>query len=377
MNHQAVSLGQKFGLFSENWTPKVVAEMNDYQFKIVRLQGEFVWHSHKETDEAFFVLEGELRIDFRDGAVQLGPGDLFVVPKGLEHKPSCEKEAKALLLEPYRDLPVLGGWFGKDSTGNLEKIMQARPDVLISMGDPLGTAQAERVQGQTHIPVFVIKGGLENLPAAYQKAGELLGNAPRAALLAAECRQTLDDITQKISSIPLKKRRRYYYAEGPKGQETEPAGSSHAESMNFAGGMNVAAGVEEQKGYGHSPVSMEQVLRWNPEVVITGYDRLSSPGEFYTDVWIDPRWKNVAAVRNREVYETPQYPFCWIDRPPSVNRIIGIKWLANMFYPELFQYDMRNETRHFYEKFYHIKVTDEQLDEILATAVRKPAGKSK
>jgi iron complex transport system substrate-binding protein len=284
---------------------------------------------------------------------------------------------KALLLEPYRDLPVLGGWFGKDSTGNLEKIMQARPDVLISMGDPLGTAQAERVQGQTHIPVFVIKGGLENLPAAYQKAGELLGNAPRAALLAAECRQTLDDITQKISSIPLKKRRRYYYAEGPKGQETEPAGSSHAESMNFAGGMNVAAGVEEQKGYGHSPVSMEQVLRWNPEVVITGYDHLSSPGEFYTDVWIDPRWKNVAAVRNREVYETPQYPFCWIDRPPSVNRIIGIKWLANMFYPELFQYDMRNETRHFYEKFYHIKVTEAQLDEILATAVRKPAGKSK
>lgn len=284
---------------------------------------------------------------------------------------------KALLMQPYRDLPVLGGWFGKDNTGNIETIMQAHPDVMISMGDPLGTAQAERVQSQTHIPVFVIKGGFENFPAAYEKAGELLGSAPRAALLAAETRRTLDEIKQKVSAIPPEKRRRYYYAEGVKGQETEPAGSAHAESMNFAGGLNVAAGVAEQKGYGHSPVSMEQVLRWNPEVVITGYDHQSSPGEFYTKVWNDPRWKTVAAVRNREVYETPQYPFCWIDRPPSVNRIIGIKWLANMFYPELFQYDMRGETRRFYEMFYQVKLTEAQLDEILSTAVRKPAGKTK
>lgn len=284
---------------------------------------------------------------------------------------------KALLLEPYRNLPVLGGWFGKDTTGNLEKIMQSRPDVLISMGDPLGTAQAERVQAQTHIPVFVIKGGLENFPAAYEKAGELLGSAPRAAMLAAECRRAVDEIQQKVNRIPPEKRRRYYYAEGPKGQETEPGGSMHVESMDFAGGINVAAGVQQQQGYGHSPVSMEQVLRWNPEVVITGYDHISSPGEFYTKVWSDPRWKNVAAIRNREVYETPQYPFCWIDRPPSVNRIIGIKWLARTFYPELFPYDMREETRHFYETFYHLKVTEAQLDEILAAAVRKPAGVTK
>jgi len=284
---------------------------------------------------------------------------------------------KALLLEPYRNLPVLGGWFGKDNTGNIETIMQARPDVLISMGDPLGTAQAERVQAQTHIPVFVFKGGLENFPAVYEKAGELLGSAPRAAMLAAECRRTLDEIKQKVSNIPPEKRRRYYYAEGPKGQETEPAGSAHVESMNFAGGLNVAAGVTEQKGYGHSPVSMEQVLRWNPEVVISGYDHVSSPGEFYTKVWSDPRWKSVAAVRTRDVYETPQYPFCWIDRPPSVNRIIGIKWLAKMFYPDLFPYDMRAEAQHFYETFYQVKLTDAQLDEILATAVRKPAGRTK
>ena len=95
-----MNLQQKFDLFSEQWTPKVVAEMNDYQFKLVRLQGEFVWHSHGDSDETFLVIEGELRIDFRDGTVTLGPGELFVVPRGVEHKPSCEQEAKVLLIEP-------------------------------------------------------------------------------------------------------------------------------------------------------------------------------------------------------------------------------------------------------------------------------------
>jgi iron complex transport system substrate-binding protein len=294
---------------------------------------------------------------------------------GWNYPPGAEE--KALLLEQYRNLPMLGGWFGKDTTGNLETIMQSHPDVMISMGDPLGVAQAERVQAQTHIPVFVIKGGFDNFPAAYEKAGELLGSESRAAMLAEECRKAVNEIRQKVSAIPLEKRRRYYYAEGPKGQETEPGSSMHAESMNFAGGINVAAEVAEQQGYGHSPVSMEQILRWNPEVVLTGYDHISSPGEFYSKVWHDSRWKHIAAVRNGEVYETPQYPFCWIDRPPSVNRIIGIKWLANIFYPELFHYDMREETRHFYETFYHVKVTEGQLDEILATAVRKPAEKTR
>jgi len=284
---------------------------------------------------------------------------------------------RALLLGPYRNLPVLGGWFGKDNTGNLEKIMQAHPDVLISMGDPLGTAQAERVQGQTHIPVIILDGRLEHLPDTYMKAGELFGSAPRAAQLASECRRTLEEIRQKISSIPQNKRRRYYYAEGPKGLETEPGGSMHSEALNFAGGINVASGVEVQQGYGHSAVSLEQVLRWNPEIVISGYDHSSTPGEFYKTVWTDFAWKIVTAVRNRDVYETPQYPFNWIDRPPSVNRIIGIKWLAHLFYPSLFPYDMRNETRKFYKLFYQLDLSDSQLDQLLSTALRRSANKTK
>lgn len=100
MNYQAINFSQKLGLFTEHWTPKVIAEMNGYQFKIVKLQGDFIWHNHKDTDEAFIVLEGNLRIDFRDGAVQIAAGEMFVVPKGVEHKPYAEHEVKLLIIEP-------------------------------------------------------------------------------------------------------------------------------------------------------------------------------------------------------------------------------------------------------------------------------------
>ena len=100
MTYKAVNLAEKFGLFAEQWQPKVIAEMNDYQFKIVKLEGDFVWHDHPDTDETFIVLDGEVRIDFRDGAVTLGPGEMFVVPKGVEHKPYAATEARVLLIEP-------------------------------------------------------------------------------------------------------------------------------------------------------------------------------------------------------------------------------------------------------------------------------------
>ncbi len=278
---------------------------------------------------------------------------------------------RAMLLEQYRDLPVLGGWFGKDNVGNLETIIKAQPDVLISMGDPLAQTSALRVQEQIRIPVYILDGTLEHLPEAYLKAGELLGTEARAALLANECRKTLREIGEKVSAIPPAKRRRYYYAEGLKGLETEPAGSAHSEALNFAGGINVAA-TTEQKGYGHSPVSFEQVLQWNPDIIITGYDHSSSPGQFYRSVESDERWSHLDAVRKHEIFESPQYLYSWIDRPPSANRIIGLKWLANLFYPDVFRYDMRSETRKFYAAFYHIQLSDAQLDQLLAPATRKP-----
>jgi mannose-6-phosphate isomerase-like protein (cupin superfamily) len=111
MSYTAVSFRQKLGLFTEQWAPKVVAEMNNYQFKLVRLEGDFIWHDHQDTDEAFIVIEGDLRIDFRDGAVHLAAGEMFVVPKGVEHKPYAENEVKLLLIEPrgVRNTGTQGG----------------------------------------------------------------------------------------------------------------------------------------------------------------------------------------------------------------------------------------------------------------------------
>src|SRR5215472_4506755 len=100
MGYEAINFGKKFKLLDEQWKPKVIAEMNDYQFKIVRLEGDFIWHDHKNTDETFIVLEGVLRSDFRDGAVHVSGGEMFVVPKGVEHKPYAEREVKLLLIEP-------------------------------------------------------------------------------------------------------------------------------------------------------------------------------------------------------------------------------------------------------------------------------------
>ena len=95
-----VSIGEKMMLLQEQWSPRVIAEMNDYQFKVVKLEGDFVWHDHPETDETFLVIDGELRIDFRDGSVKVGPGELYIVPKGVEHKPYAAKEVKLMLIEP-------------------------------------------------------------------------------------------------------------------------------------------------------------------------------------------------------------------------------------------------------------------------------------
>jgi len=100
MNHSAINFEEKLAKFSEYWSPKIIARMNDYHFKLVKLQGDFVWHAHADTDEVFIILDGEMSIEFRDGKVDLQAGEMFVVPKGAEHKPFAEKECKIMVIEP-------------------------------------------------------------------------------------------------------------------------------------------------------------------------------------------------------------------------------------------------------------------------------------
>ena len=121
MKDQPINIKEKLSKFAEQWSPKVIAEMNDYQFKLVKIQGDFVWHDHKETDEVFIVIEGEMSIEFRDGEVKLSKGEMFVVPKGVEHKPHAENECQIMLVEPK----------GVVNTGEAEGELTAENDVWI------------------------------------------------------------------------------------------------------------------------------------------------------------------------------------------------------------------------------------------------------
>jgi mannose-6-phosphate isomerase-like protein (cupin superfamily) len=118
---EPVKLSEKFGKFSDHWAPKVIAEMNDYQFKLVKVEGEFVWHAHDDTDETFIVLDGELTIEFRDKSVTLRKGEMIVVPKGVEHKPSAQNECRIMIIEPK----------GVTNTGNAGGGLTADNDVWI------------------------------------------------------------------------------------------------------------------------------------------------------------------------------------------------------------------------------------------------------
>jgi len=118
---EKINLKDKLAKFSEHWTPKIIAEMNDYQFKLVKIKGEFVWHNHSDTDEVFIVIEGSMKIEFKDGVIELNEGEMYVVPKGVEHKPFAEHECKVLLVEPR----------GVVNTGDAKGDLTADNDVWI------------------------------------------------------------------------------------------------------------------------------------------------------------------------------------------------------------------------------------------------------
>jgi iron complex transport system substrate-binding protein len=162
-------------------------------------------------------------------------------------------------------------------------------------------------------------------------------------------------ITQRVGSIPPDRRPRVYYARGPRGLETGLGGSINVETIEFVA-QNVAGGTRG----GLANVSIEQVLLWNPDVIIT-IDQ-----DFAANVSSDPAWAPVAAVRAHRVHLSPKLPFGWVDFPPAVNRLIGLWWLAKILYPDLFPEDLRARTQEFYARFYHVTPSEAQIDRVLA-----------
>lgn len=265
-------------------------------------------------------------------------------------------EECAFLLPDICTRPEVGRLTGRGNTANLEAVLALKPDLILDVGStaPTFVSLAARVQDQTKIPYALLDGRLDAAAATYRLLGALTHRD--AEPLAAYAEQTLVTVHARVNRIPENERPRVYYARGPRGLETGLGGSINVETLEFLGARNVAA---EQKG-GLAVVSIEQVLAWNPQIIIT-IDR-----DFAANVGSDPQWATVKAVRRGRVHLSPKLPFGWVDFPPSVNRLIGLWWLAKILYPEHFPEDLRELTRDFYAKFYHVTPSDADIDRVLA-----------
>ena len=254
--------------------------------------------------------------------------------------------------------PAIGRITGRGNTANLEIVLALKPDLILDVGStaPTFVSLATRVQEQTGIPYALLDGRFDAIATTYRKLGELVHRTPQAEAHARYAEETMTTIRSRIETVPQNRRPRVYYARGPRGLETGLGGSINVETIEFLGAQNVAA---ERKG-GLANVSVEQVLLWNPDVIVT-IDR-----DFAANVRNDPVWTSVAAIRSGRVYLSPKMPFGWVDFPPSVNRLMGLWWLAKILYPEQFPEDIRALTRDFYTRFYHVTPSDAQIDHVLA-----------
>jgi len=254
--------------------------------------------------------------------------------------------------------PEVGRLTGRGNTANLEVVLALKPDLILDVGATSGTfvSLASRVQEQTGIAYALLDGRFEAVAATYRKLGELTHRQAAAEELARYVDETMATIKSRVDKIPDSGRPRVYYARGPRGLETGLGGSINVETIEFLGARNVAA----ERGGGLANVSIEQVLLWDPEVIIT-IDR-----DFASSVRTDPVWAQVAAVRTGQVHLSPKMPFGWVDFPPSVNRLIGLWWLAKILYPGKFPEDLHALTRDFYTRFYHVTPSDVQIEYVLA-----------
>ena len=264
----------------------------------------------------------------------------------------------------YQNYSVVGGWFGTNN-GNYEEFIAQKPDLIIESstdGDnDLSTVQ-ERQDKFGDIPVLAVteSSDFNQMDESILFIGDILSSQPKAQELVDFNDKYVNEINSKSSKLSDKDKKTVYYAEGDEGLKTNPSSSSHTELIKIVGGKNVADSLAGQDTNMGMEVSIEQVIKWNPDVIIT-----TSP-EFYNSVYNDSNWASIKAVKNHQVFLSPQSPFKWFDRPTGSNRIIGLPWTAKVIYPEQYKdIDMVQTTKEFYSKFYHVELSDDEARKIL------------
>ncbi len=260
-------------------------------------------------------------------------------------------------------LPELGRLTGRGNTANVEVVMAAKPDLIVDIGStsPTYTSLAERMQQATGIPYLLFDGKLRDTPRLLRELGRVIGASARAELLARDIETTLTTIETRVAKIPHERRPRVFYARGANGLATAPRGSLQAEVFDLAGARNVA---EPPPGFAANlfTVSIEQVLQWQPDVIVT-----IDPA-FASAVRTRAEWQGVPAVRNGRVYVAPELPFGWVDAPPALNRILGLEWLVRILHPEAFPEPLGPRIADFHRRFYHRDPTDAQIAALLRVA---------
>lgn len=268
-----------------------------------------------------------------------------------------DESAAQFLDTKYYDLPLLGQFYGGKGEMNLETLLAAAPDVVIDVGEPKGSIveDMDALQEQTGIPFVHIDAYLAAMDDTYAMLGDLLAMPNEAQGLADYCRYAYDRAVEIANSV---EKANLLYITGDEGLNVIAKGSYHAEVIDLL--ANNLAVVEEpsSKGTGNE-VDMEQILNWNPDVI------LFAPGSIYASVGSNENWQTVTAIKNGAYYEVPMGPYNWMGFPPSVQRLLGMTWMAKILYPTAADYDLYTEVSTYFQLFYHCELTQEQYNALV------------
>ena len=269
---------------------------------------------------------------------------------------------KSIILEKYHDLPN----FGMGDAINYEAVIAANPTSALNCGkiNDAMVSDCDALSKSLGIPVIAVDNELNNSAEAFRFMGELLGVEDHAEELAEYSEKIFTDIAS-LADIPEDEKVSVYFGNGEDSLETAPRGSQHAQILDAVNVTNVA---DLELGDGSRvQISAEQLLAWNPDViVVNGEPKADKSGNSAAeDILSNPDYASLKAVQDNKVYGTPNAPFSWVDRPAGPNRLIGMRWLSAVVYPEYIKCDVNEEIREFFNLFYHVDLSDEQLENVL------------
>ena len=274
-------------------------------------------------------------------------------------------DAAVYLPEEIFKKTEIGQLYGGKGEMDLEALLTAAPDIVIDIGEPKDSIAADltALTEQTGIPFVHIDATVQTAPEAYRALGKLLDREEKAEELAVWCETTYANMTAMMEKIDADgKRKTMLYCLGDKGTNVIAEGSFHAETINILSRNLAVVADVVSKGTGNE-VDMEQLLLWNPEVIIF------APDSCYDSIAADPQWQSVSAVAKGNYYKTPEGPYGWLSSPPAVQRYLGMLWLGELLYPEYAEYDLQEEITEYYKLFYGCELTDTMYQNLMADAL--------